>query len=118
QSLMKNSISVCVRYGTSTAAVNYNPDSVTLNFFPSTTSQIFIVPILHDNVATGPLTVQLQLSNPTGGAQLGSIPQATLTIADVDPRTNAQSVINLHSFDYHNGGNTPICDLALSGNTL
>jgi hypothetical protein len=71
--------------GTAVAGTNYMPVSGTLNFGPTDTSQTFNVPILHDGVATGPLTVQMQLTNPSSGTRLGLIRQATLTIVDVDP---------------------------------
>ncbi|PWU18374.1 MAG: hypothetical protein C5B50_09305 [Verrucomicrobia bacterium] len=70
--------------GSAVPGTNYTTTSGTLNFGPTDTSQTFSVPILHDNVATGPLTVQLQLSNPTAGAHLGAVSRSTLTIADTD----------------------------------
>jgi hypothetical protein len=69
--------------GTATAGVNYTATSGILVFGPGQSSRTFTIPIIHDNQVTGPLTVDLALSNPTGGT-LGPQASAVLTINDVD----------------------------------
>jgi hypothetical protein len=57
----------------------------TLKFAPGEASRSFQVPVVDDNVHTGPRTVNLSLSNPGGGTSLGNQATATLTIGDDDP---------------------------------
>ena len=59
--------------------------SGTLTFAPGEASRTFQVPVVNDNVHTGPRTVNLALGNPGGGTSLGSQATATLTIGDDDP---------------------------------
>ena len=77
---------VSVNYGTSNgtaiAGQNYVPASGTLTFQPGQTLQTFTVTILPNSAqATGNRTLNLTLSQPAGGAALGSITTATLTIS-------------------------------------
>jgi hypothetical protein len=69
--------------GTAVAGVNYTATSGTLVFNPGQTTQTFTIPVIHDFQVTGPLTVGLALSSPTGGI-LGPQGSALLTINDVD----------------------------------
>ncbi len=57
----------------------------------------FLIPIKDDKLVEGNETVQLKLSNPTGGATVGAVGEATLTITDDDaPSTNTgQNCYNL-----------------------
>lgn len=69
--------------GTAVAGVNYTPASGTLawpagDFSPKT----FTVNLISNNLVEGNLTVGLRLSQPTGGASLGALDNATLTIVD------------------------------------
>jgi hypothetical protein len=77
--------------GTARNGVNYTAVSGTLTFpdirGPGTNgrdTQTVIVPIIDDHIVSGPLTVQLFLSNPTLVAPLGSQITATLTIENTD----------------------------------
>jgi Calx-beta domain len=63
--------------------------SGTLKFAPGEASRSFQVPVVDDNVHTGPRTVNLSLGNPGGGTSLGSQATATLTIGDDDPVTSS-----------------------------
>ncbi|GGK70049.1 cell wall-binding repeat-containing protein [Ornithinimicrobium pekingense] len=69
--------------GTATAGADYTQTSGTLTFAPGTTAQSITVPIIDDTVVEGPETVQVTLSNATGGV-LGTPSTATLTITDDD----------------------------------
>jgi uncharacterized protein YkwD len=66
--------------GSAKAGTDYTGTSGTLTFNPGDTSLTFTVPILNNPLANGPVTVNLTLSSPTGGAALGSQSSAVLTI--------------------------------------
>ncbi|MFY9224323.1 MAG: Calx-beta domain-containing protein [Blastocatellia bacterium] len=78
---------VTVDYATSdataTAGSDYTATSGTLTFLNSETSKTFSIPVIDDVLAEGNETVNLALSNPTGGATLGSLSTAVLTIVNV-----------------------------------
>jgi len=68
--------------GTAQAGLDYVAGSGTLTFAAAQTSQTFVIPITNDTLAEGNETVNLTLTNPTGGASLGSPNTALLTIVD------------------------------------
>ena len=68
--------------GTATAGQDYTTSSGTLILQDKQTSATFVIPILDDVVAEGAETINMSLSNPTGGAVLGAVRTATVTIAD------------------------------------
>jgi hypothetical protein len=65
--------------------VNYTPASGTLSFGPGVATRTFEVPILDDGAPTSDLTLELGLSNATGGSGLGALPEALLTIQSAEP---------------------------------
>jgi alpha-tubulin suppressor-like RCC1 family protein len=71
--------------GSASAGADYESTSGTLTFHNGEVSKTFSVSILDDSVAEGEKTVKLGLSNPTGGAVLGTPSTAILTIVDNDP---------------------------------
>ncbi|HEX4733751.1 MAG TPA: Calx-beta domain-containing protein [Thermoleophilaceae bacterium] len=71
--------------GSATAGDDYTATSGTLTFGPGEASKSFTVPIAQDSVYEGGETFQVLLSNPGGGANLGTPAGATVTIADDDP---------------------------------
>ena len=81
--------------GTATAGTDYTTASGVLDFADGETSKTFAIPIIDDPSVEGNETVNLSLSNPTGGASLGT-DSATLTIVDNDP---AGTPFNIE-FDY------------------
>ena len=73
--------------GTScTAGVDYINTSGTLTFADGVASQTFTVQICDDAIFENSETVNLALTNATGGATLGTQTTATLTIVDNDPQ--------------------------------
>ena len=71
--------------GTATADNDYTTKSGTLIFNARQNSKTFTIPIINDNFHEANEAVNLNLSNPTGGATLGTPGMATLTIVDNDP---------------------------------
>ncbi|HHV71592.1 MAG TPA: hypothetical protein GXX38_03135 [Clostridia bacterium] len=68
--------------GTAEAGKDYTETKGTLTFKSGETSQTFTIPVFKDILIEGEETVKLSLSNPTGGASLGSQKTAELTIED------------------------------------
>ena len=73
--------------GTAKSPVDYLATSGTLHFSAGETFKSFAVPLVDDLYVEGNETVTLSLSNPTGGAFLGSPNISTLTIVDNDTIT-------------------------------
>ncbi len=69
--------------GTARAGLDYAPTFGTLVFQEGETSKTISIPILNDNIIEGPETLGVGLGNPTGGAALGTVSTAGLTITDV-----------------------------------
>lgn len=84
--------------GTAIVDYDYLSSAGTLSFADGETSQSFSVSILDDNVVEDDETINLSLSNPTGGATLGSQDTAVLTIIDNEPDLNRDGIVNF--FDY------------------
>lgn len=68
----------------STTNADYTATSGTLTFFDGDTQETFEVAIIEDGVDEPDETVNLTLSNVTGGATLGSPSTAVLTLTDND----------------------------------
>lgn len=72
--------------GTATPGVNYSTTSGTLSWVNGeTAAKTFNVPIINDGVYSSPLNFTVSISSPTGGATLGAITSATVTINNVNP---------------------------------
>lgn len=70
--------------GTAKAGLDYTAASGSINFAPWQTNQVLTVPILNDGLVEGIESLSVLLSNPTGGAALGSPHIATVHINDND----------------------------------
>ncbi len=90
------SVAYATSNGTAVAGKDYTAASGTLNFAPGQNAATFTVPILaNPNQAASSTTVDLTLSLPTGGATVGSISKATLTIIN-----NLPAVLEFSSSEY------------------
>src|SRR5439155_8058706 len=78
--------------GTATAYFDYLPSSGTLSFGAGELTKSFAVSNLDDTLAEGNETILLKLSNPAGGARLGTISNAVLTIIDDEPGLQFSSI--------------------------
>ena len=78
------SVDYATSNGTAVAGSDYTARSGTLSFEEGETMKTISVPVVNDATPEGSETVNLTLSNPTGGARLGAAASATLTIVDND----------------------------------
>lgn len=84
------SVTYATSNGTATAGSDYTTKTGTLIFAAGEVSKTFTIPITNNTLGESNETVILKLSNPKGGATLGTPSQATLTILDNDkPSTPA-----------------------------
>src|SRR5262245_8719553 len=88
QRLNDRSLAVTVDYatgdGTATNGLKYTAVSGTLAFGPGETNKSITVPILNDGFVEGAKNFRVLLSNPTGGAVLGTRTAAIVSITDDD----------------------------------
>ncbi len=84
------------------------PQSGTLTFGAGEMTQSFTIPILNNSIANGDSIVQLRLSNPSGGATLGSPAAAALSILEDD-----RTVVLDTTFDVGSGADSLVSCLAV-----
>jgi len=95
-------VSYATADGTATNGINYVGVTNTLTFNPGDSTQTIPIQLIHDTNVTGTLTFTLNLSNPTGGAQL--TPPSTTVIQELDAEaglsfiTNAVSILKTAGF--------------------
>jgi uncharacterized repeat protein (TIGR01451 family) len=77
-------ISYATTNNTATSGSDYANTSGTISFAQGQTSKSFTIPILNDTSLEGAESLNLTLSNPTGGATLGQGRRAVLIITDND----------------------------------
>jgi alpha-mannosidase len=69
---------------TAASGTNYQPASGTVTFDQGQSTATFPVDVLDDGIHTGNLAITLTLTNPQGGADLGSRTTATLWVVDAE----------------------------------
>ncbi len=77
---------------TATAGLDYTPVAQTVVFPAGVARETIKVPVLADPYDDHNELVGLAISDPTGGAALGALSKATLTIQDTDPNTTVPMV--------------------------
>src|SRR5439155_1691291 len=77
--------------GTAVSPADYLATSGTLHFKPGETFETFSILLVDDLYVEGNETVKLSLSNPSGGAFLGSPDTSTLTIVNQKNRKRLKS---------------------------
>jgi ribosomal protein L35AE/L33A len=103
--------------GTATAGSDYTAASGTLNFADGQTSATFTVTILDDSVYEGNENFTVTLSNPTGGATLGSPATGTVTIVDNEQPQPGQFQFSNATYSVNeNGGSITITVNRVNGN--
>ncbi len=79
--------------GTATPGADYVQGAGDLNFIDGQLGATITVPIIDDSLAEGDETFTISLSNPTGGAALGSQSSASVTIDDDEKTTPATFLV-------------------------
>ncbi|MCZ8222733.1 MAG: hypothetical protein O9324_01905, partial [Microcystis sp. LE19-84.1B] len=92
------SVTINLTNGTATAPSDYNNTAITVNFANGETSKTVTIPIVNDSQFEADETVNLTLSNPTGGATLGTQTTAVLTIINDD--LPQRGIISLNNSNY------------------
>lgn len=70
--------------GTAVAGTQYTAVSGTLQFADGQKQAYFDVPLIDNKTNLGNTTLEVRLANPTGGARLGQLPLALISITDDD----------------------------------
>lgn len=98
--------------GTAIAPGDYTSTPITVNFADGeTTAKVITIPIVNDTLVEPTETVNLSLTNPTGGATIGTQNSATLNILDNDSSIQFGSP----TFSVNEDG-TPILAVAVTRN--
>ena len=95
--------SVGVSYATSNGTADsehYNSTNGTLSFTDGETSKTFTITVLNNDVVGGNKTVNLTLSDATGGASLGTYKTSKVVIADDEVATTGSGSFKLDDDDY------------------
>jgi hypothetical protein len=90
------SVNVTAGGGTAIPNVEYAPVSRTLTFAQGEISKSLLIPIFDDGQVHLQTTVNLTLSNPTGGAVLGAQSQAVLHIIESDGTANQRFIMQVY----------------------
>jgi len=97
--------------GSATAPADYADSDQIVTFAPGVSTQTVTIPLVNDGVFEGDETVNLSLSNPTGGAFLGTFSLATLTIVDDE----VQPTISISDVTVSESAGTATFTVTLSG---
>ncbi len=90
--------------GTAVSEKDYNPATGTINFKEGETSKILTLHVLANAALNGSATVNLTLTNPTGGAVLGSPNAAVVTILGTGTGNGSSSSSSYSSVSSAAGG--------------
>ncbi len=85
-------MNVATSGGTATPGVNYTPVNQVVNFGAGQSSQSITVPVKDAGNLSQAMTVNVTLSNPGGGASLGTPSTATVTILNAGQSTGSGSL--------------------------
>lgn len=100
------SVAYSTANGTATAPADYGPVSGTITFANGDSApKTFQVPVVNDPDDEPDETVEIRLSSPTGGAGLGTVSTAVLTIQDDDESSPAE--LTAHKTAEHDGTPSP-----------
>ena len=80
------SVRINLSNGTALAGSDYISSPITVEFANGETTKTIVMPLIDDSILEATESIQLSLSNPTGGATLGSLTSTTLSILDNDTR--------------------------------
>jgi hypothetical protein len=100
------SVTLTASNGTATAINDYDNTPIAVDFTDGQISKVVNLPIINDNEPESNETITLTLTNPTGGAILGSQSTATLTILANDglvPDFAGNSLSNARDISVLNG---------------
>jgi len=106
------SVRINLTNGTATAPSDYNNTPITVNFANGETSKTVTIPIVNDSQLEADETINLSLSNPQGGATLGTQTTAVLTIINDD--LPQRGTINLNSSNYTVNENNGTASITLT----
>jgi hypothetical protein len=101
-----------------TAGIDYINASGTLTFIGGDNSETFNVTICNDAVSETNETVNMALSNVTGGATIGSPSTAVLTITDDDVPPGSFSINDVRMFEGNSGARNFVFTVSYNGPTV
>jgi hypothetical protein len=101
-----------------TAGIDYINASGTLTFIGGDNSETFNVTICNDAVSEANETVNMALSNVTGGATIGSPSAAVLTITDDDVPPGSLSINDVRMFEGNSGSRNFVFTVTYTGPTV
>ena len=102
------SVTVNLSNGSAIASVDYDNTPITVNFANGETSKIVTIPIVNDNQFEPNETINLSLSNPTGGATVGTQNTAILTIVNDDLPQPGTINFNINNYTVNENGTASI----------
>ena len=112
------SVNFTTSNGSAIAGLDYTATSGTLTFGSGVSQQSFTVPVINDVVDESDETVNLSLSNPSGGAGLTSPSSAVLTIVDNDTVGSGTLALDASSYTVNEGaGSVTVTVLRTGGST-
>ena len=112
------SVAYATSNGTATAGSDYTATSGTLNFGVGETSKTFTIAITNDTLVEGNETVNLTLTNATGGAALGSLSTSTLTIVSDDAAQPGVLQFSVAAFSVNENQGTATITVTRSGGSV